>query len=402
MVYENFAFSTPFLCGYKLLKIPIIDTCGNPAWPELFPIEKIEQMRETVGHRHFSAQMMLEFLSPERARLDPGALHFYDDEFEPRNATIGTSHITGSVLYWDPSSGRAHRDGSACVLLYRDDKSRHIFIHDILYLTVSDDEQFPLSRQCDMVLDFMRARNLHKITIETNGIGGGLPEIMRDCASRRVTNIYVNRVSNTRAKADRILDAIEPVLTSHITGSVLYWDPSSGRAHRDGSACVLLYRDDKSRHIFIHDILYLTVSDDEQFPLSRQCDMVLDFMRARNLHKITIETNGIGGGLPEIMRDCASRRVTNIYVNRVSNTRAKADRILDAIEPVLSTGRLHAHTRVQNTPLLSEMLGWSPLARGMHDDGLDAVAGAIAQVPTPTRPIGGTIKTFTANTNFKL
>ena len=279
MVYENFAFSTPFLCGYKLLKIPIIDTCGNPAWPELFPIEKIEQMRETVGHRHFSAQMMLEFLSPERARLDPGALHFYDDEFEPRNATIGTSHITGSVLYWDPSSGRAHRDGSACVLLYRDDKSRHIFIHDILYLTVSDDEQFPLSRQCDMVLDFMRARNLHKITIETNGIGGGLPEIMRDCASRRGTNIYVNRVSNTRAKADRILDAIEPVL---------------------------------------------------------------------------------------------------------------------------STGRLHAHTRVQNTPLLSEMLGWSPLARGMHDDGLDAVAGAIAQVPTPTRPIGGTIKTFTANTNFKL
>lgn len=279
MVYENFAFSTPFLCGYKLLKIPIVDSAGNPAWPELFPIEKIDEMRETVGPRHFYAQMMLDFMPPERAKLDPGGLHFYDTEFEPRNATIGALHITGWMLYWDPSSGRSRRDNSACVLLYRDDKTRHIFIHDILYLTVPDEEQFPLSRQCDMVLDFMHARNLHKITIETNGIGGGLPEIMRDCATRR--------------------------------------------------------------------------------------------------------------GL-------------NIYVNRISNTKSKSDRILDAIEPVLSTGRLHAHTRVQKTPLIAEMLGWSPLAHGMHDDGLDAVAGAIAQVPIPIRPIGSTIQTFSANTNFKI
>jgi len=279
MVYENFAFSTPFLSGYKLLKIPIVDTAGNPAWPELFPIEKINSMRETVGARHFSAQMMLEFISPERARLDPGSLHFYDDEFEPRTAKLGNNLITGSILYWDPSSGRRNRDGSACVLLYRDDKARNVFIHDILYLTVSDTEQYPLSNQCNQVLDFMHARGLHRITIETNGIGGGLPEIMRDCATRRGLCIYVTRVSNVRAKSDRILDAIEPVLT---------------------------------------------------------------------------------------------------------------------------TGHLHAHIRVQKTPLMAEMLGWSPMAHGMHDDGLDAVAGAIAHPATLIRPLGGTIKTFSANTNFNI
>ena len=75
------------------------------------------------------------------------------------------------TLYWDPATGRRHRDNSSCVLLYRDDNSRHVFIHDILYLTVSDDEQFSLSRQCDMVLDFMSARGLRRITIETNGLG---------------------------------------------------------------------------------------------------------------------------------------------------------------------------------------------------------------------------------------
>ena len=236
-------------------------------------------MQQIVGPRHFSAQMMLEFISPERARLDPGGLHFYDDEFDARNAKIGEYQVSGTVLYWDPSTGRSKRDGSACVLIYRDDQNRRIFIHDILYLTVSDSEQFPLSRQCDMVLDFMRGRGLNRITIETNGIGGGLPEIMRDCAVRRGHNIVVNRVSNNRAKSDRILGAIEPVL---------------------------------------------------------------------------------------------------------------------------STGRLYAHTRVQKTPLMSEMIGWSPVGYSGHDDGLDAVAGAIAQIPIPIRPLGYAIKTFSANTNFTI
>ena len=130
--------------------------------------------------------------------------------------------------------------------------------------------------------------------------------------------------------------------------------------------------------------------------------MVIDFMNGRGIGRITIETNGIGIGVPEIMRDCAQRRGCKIYVNRVSHTKSKSDRILAAIEPVLSTGRLYAHTRVQKTPLLSEMIGWSPIAYSGHDDGLDAVAGAIAQMPTPVHPFGKASQTFAANTNFKI
>ncbi len=280
MVYEKNAFSTPFLQGYKLLKIPIVNAFGEPAWPELFPPEKIDNLRQIVGARHFMSQMMLEFVSPERARLDPGGVHFYDTEFEPRSAKIGEHLITGVTLYWDPSSGKRKRDCSACVLLYRDDKNRRAFVHDILYLTVSDSEQFPLSRQCDMVLEFMRVRNLHTICIETNGIGGGLPEIMRDCATRHGMRIHVCRIQNSKSKNERILDAIEPLL---------------------------------------------------------------------------------------------------------------------------STGRLYAHERTRVTPLMSEMLGWSPVgAYGTHDDGLDAVAGAIAQTPMPVRALGRGIQTFSANTNFSV
>ena len=75
-VNENFNNSIPFLVGYKQLKIPIIDDGGNPAWPEMFPIEKIHELENIVGPRHFSAQMMLEYVDEEKIHLDPGAVQF--------------------------------------------------------------------------------------------------------------------------------------------------------------------------------------------------------------------------------------------------------------------------------------------------------------------------------------
>ncbi len=279
IVYKNFAFSTPFLNGYRELRIPIIDSAGNPAWPELFPIERIEDLRQTVGDRYFSAQMMLQFVPPDRARLDPDSLHLYDDDFDIRNAKIGNALITGVTAYWDPSSGRKKSDGSVCVLIYRDDKNKHFFIHDVKYLLVSDEENHPLAHQCQMVSDFLSKHALHKIYIETNGMGNALPEIMRTVTQQRGIKVQVQKILNHSKKESRILDTIEPILT---------------------------------------------------------------------------------------------------------------------------TGRLHAHRRVQFTPLLSEMLGWSPVGSTGHDDGLDAVAGAICAAPLPVRPLGQRLRPFTANTDFKL
>ncbi len=278
IVYKNFAFSTPFLRDYRELKIPIISKEGTPTWPELFPIQRIDELRESVGARYFSAQMMLEFIAPDRARLDPDALKLYETEFDAHTAKIGDFLITGATIYWDPSTGRKKSDGSVCVLIYRDDKNRQFFIHDVLYLVVPDDELHPLARQCEMVLDFIIRHGLRRIYIETNGIGNALPEIMKNVADTK--NVTIN-------------------------------------------------------------------------------------------------------------------------IQKITNHKNKETRILDAIEPILSSGRLHVHRRVQSTPLIAEMLGWSPLGNG-HDDGLDATAGAISSTPVPIRPIGRGIKTFSANTDFKI
>ena len=99
IVYKKIGFSTPFLRGFKTLKIPIVDAAGVPAWPEMFPLSAVEDLQRTVGARHFASQMMLQPVSIERVRLDPGAIHFYDDDFNPQNAHIGDNIITGATVY---------------------------------------------------------------------------------------------------------------------------------------------------------------------------------------------------------------------------------------------------------------------------------------------------------------
>ena len=279
IVYEKNVFSTPFLSGYMELKIPILDSDGNSAWPALFPVAKINQMREMVGERHFSAQMMLEFVAPDRVRLDPGGIKLYDDEYDMRTARIGEHLITGACIYWDPSGGRRGGDNSVCVMIYRDDNNRCIFIHDIMYITVPENIDYPLAYQCDLVLNFVRRHKMRVLAVETNGIGNALPEIMRN----------------------------------------------------------------------------------------------------------TIERAGY-----------------SIQIRPITNSRRKEDRILDAIEPMLSTGRLYAHRRIPQTPFMSEMLAWSPMGGPEHDDGLDAVSGAIMGAPIALHPMGVALNRYTANTDFKI
>ena len=276
---ENFNNSIPFLSGYKQLKIPILDSSGNPAWPEVFPLEKIHDLQRIVGVRHFSAQMMLEYVAEERIHLDPGAIHFYQDDFDNRLSRIGEHIITGVSVYWDPSSGRNMADGSVCALIYRDDK--------------------------------------------------------------------------------------------HTTA-------------------------------FVHDILYILVDDEDIHPLYTQCEIVLDFLQKNKINRIGIEINGIGNALPEIIKRVAETRNMSLNIVQITNHTKKETRILNAVEPLLSTGRLFMHTRIKQTMLLSEMLAWTPMGSMEHDDGLDAVSGALTMMPSPLRPVANHISVIKANTEFKL
>lgn len=267
------------MIGFQKFFLPILTSNGESAWPELFPVEKIDELRKTVGEHQFMAQMMLEFTPLEKMRLDPGMIQIYDDSFDKLTAEIGSYKITGAAVYWDPSLGNKHGDASVCALIFRDDKNHNIFLHDIKYMVVPSDHPQPLTYQCDIVLDFVEKYNLRRLSVETNGLGKALPEILLD--------------------------------------------------------------------------------------------------------KIAMRGSGIS-------------------INKVNNTGKKETRILNTLEPLLGAARLFAHTRVTHTPFMAEMLGWSPVGGIGHDDGLDAVSGAINAIPIPIRALGRGPTTYTANTNFKI
>ena len=281
----------PFLRGYRVLRLPIVDERGASAWPEIFPPEKIDQIRRTVGPRHFSSQMMLEYISEEKSRLEPDALNFYTGELDLRKAQI------------DVGACRA-RPGV-----------------------------------CDTPLQ--------------------------------------------------------------ITGYSCYWDPSSARRGADASVIALVLRDDKTRHAFIHDIKYLAAHEDDLHPFATQCESVLDFMAAYGLRHIAVEVNGIGNALPEILRNASVQRGQPLVIQKIINSAKKEMRILDAIEPLLGTGRLYAHERIRAAPLVDEFADWSFAATLNRDDGLDAVAGALRTPPIAIRPRGAA-RMITAKTEFPL
>jgi predicted phage terminase large subunit-like protein len=242
----------------------------------MFPLARVDELRETVGARHFASQMMLDPMPLDRARLEASALCFYDDEFDARSARLGGSAMTGLAFYWDPSAAHKRNDASVCVLIFRDDRNRRAFIHDCVYLEADDDDPHPLATQCGRVLDFMENRGLKNIAIEVNGIGNALPEILR-------------REAGARGQTANVI--------------------------------------------------------------------------------------------------------------RITNHENKEARILDAIEPLLGTGRLYAHERVRETNLLDEMADWTPNG-WTHDDGLDAVAGALRLAPIPLRPRGTPPRPIRAQTDF--
>lgn len=188
----------------------------------------------------------------------------------------------------------------------------------------------------------------------------------------------------------------------NITGAAIYWDPSLGHKNTDSSVCALIFRDDKSHTIFLHDLQYMVIPNECPQPLMVQCDLVLDFLNRYNLHRIAVETNGLGNALPEILGDKIANRGGGIIVQKITNNTKKETRILNTFESLLGSGHLFAHVRIQQTPFMSEMLGWSPIGGIGHDDGLDAVAGAININPIPIRPVGTSIRSFSANTNFKI
>ena len=217
-----------FLDGYERLDLPVMDTAGEPLWPEKFDRPHIETLRKRAGPVRFASQMMLQPADAEETRLDIGLIHPYEAGLDLRVANgeqilfLGGRKIRSASCWWDPAyGGTERRDASAIACVFTDVDGHH-FIHDVRYLRhdPAPDGVDEATAQCRQVLEFARRNLLTAVTVEKNGIGMFLPGLLNSVL--RESGIAVLKRHNHDQKAARILKAFDARLAARIV-----------HAHRD-------------------------------------------------------------------------------------------------------------------------------------------------------------------------
>ncbi|MCB1537981.1 MAG: phage terminase large subunit [Rhodospirillales bacterium] len=162
-----------------------------------------------------------------------------------------------------------------------------------------------------------------------------------------------------------------------------WWDPAFGDGG-DGSVVAVVYGDGQGEY-WLQRLEYLRVrAESGEDAATQQCRAVARICAEMHLSAIAVEINGIGKFLPAILR----RELRGgAAVIEAASRRAKDVRIVEAFDAVLAARALHVHRSAAATPFIEEMRNWRPGGKG-RDDGLDAVAGALAQQPVRVRGAG--------------
>lgn len=212
--------------------------------------------------------------------------------------------------------------------------------------------------------------------------------------------LHAKPVSNVRLDPARIVPyAVDPVLMEANGGASLWlgrqrmvggacrWDPSSGKLKADASAVAVVLQDEAGRR-YAQAVQALTGEIAEFAPDGKtitggQVWQLCDLVERYHLTRVSVETNGIGGFAPTVLRAAlVQRRLLPCGVVEVDSSANKNKRILGALEPLLlSRGMLWAHLAVLKGPLWAQMRDWNPATTSQPDDLLDALAGAIAETP---------------------
>jgi hypothetical protein len=160
-----------------------------------------------------------------------------------------------------------------------------------------------------------------------------------------------------------------------------YWDPAFGSAKGDSSVWAVVFTDEDG-HYYVHHIAYIkidTVSQDDE--ATQQCKIIAALLRQFHVPSVTVEINGIGKFLPAILRRELRALGVQASVIEQANRLPKVDRILEAFDAVMAAQALSISAQVAKSQFMDEMREWRPIAKNGRDDGLDAVAGALRQVP---------------------
>lgn len=161
-----------------------------------------------------------------------------------------------------------------------------------------------------------------------------------------------------------------------------WWDPSKGKEGGDASVFAIVFMDGEGeRYLYRVDYLRFDPFDLEPV-ISQHCAQVAFAAQMCRVPSVTVEMNGIGGFIPDLLRREIAKRRFSCTVREAHSSRGKDERIIEAFDALLAARMLHVHGDVMKTPFITEMREWRPRSNGQNDDGLDAVAGALSLLPT--------------------
>lgn len=172
---------------------------------------------------------------------------------------------------------------------------------------------------------------------------------------------------------------------ARIVGMSMRWDPSSGKLHSDVSAVALLLQDEHGRRYW-HRAIKLTgdvaeFADDGKTITGGQVWQLCNLVEQFHVPRIVIETNGIGGFAPAVLKAALKQRRLVCGVKDEPAIANKDKRILEAFEGPMSSGMLWAHVSVLDGPVWDQMRDFNPAIQNQPDDYIDAGAGAITETP---------------------
>ncbi|OGO18255.1 MAG: hypothetical protein A2Z02_07310 [Chloroflexi bacterium RBG_16_48_7] len=188
-------------------------------------------------------------------------------------------------------------------------------------------------------------------------------------------------------------DAVLMVLNGvPLTTIRAFWDCALGKKKSDDSIFAVMLGDDYGRYYWqVMDILNMEVFDQA----NKVCDRILEYQ----IGGILIETNGIGGYLPSILRKVMKERgIVGCGILEKNVNENKSKRILQAYESLLSARLIHVHQSVIDNGLYDQMNDWIPTAKDQKDDMLDSGAGCIINSPNK---IGKIVKAGTAVAGYQ-
>lgn len=210
----------------ELREIPntVLDVCTGNAWPERFDRKELQRRRrECKTLNEWDSQYQLQAKPVGNIRLDPALIVPYDVEPQVHVANgearmmLGDVQIVSATLRLDPASGKPKSDVSALCLVLQDGAGR-VYWHRALglygELAEVDGTGAIHGGQVEQVCDLLERYQLTRVDVETNGIGGHVPSILRGAIRRRGLPCSVREVASTGNKNKRILAALEPPLRS--------------------------------------------------------------------------------------------------------------------------------------------------------------------------------------------